>query len=66
MVRSDEMQRRYAIFYLLGCVASAFAGILAFGLMHLAGRDHLAGWRWIFIVEGVVSFKAILKPLGLY
>lgn len=27
-----QMQKRFAIFYLLGCVASAFTGILSYGI----------------------------------
>ncbi|GAB7343280.1 hypothetical protein MBLNU457_1336t1 [Dothideomycetes sp. NU457] len=50
-----EMGKRYAIFYMLGCVASAFAGILAFGLMQLAGQQGIAGWSWIFIIEGAIT-----------
>ncbi|KAF7563583.1 hypothetical protein G7046_g538 [Stylonectria norvegica] len=50
-----EVGKRYSVFYLLGCVASAFSGILAYGLMQLNGRQGLTGWRWIFIVEGVLT-----------
>ncbi|KAK0392009.1 hypothetical protein NLU13_1507 [Sarocladium strictum] len=50
-----EVGKRYAMFYLLGCVASAFAGILAFGLQQLHGREGLGGWRWIFIIEGALT-----------
>lgn len=32
-----EVGKRYAFFYLIGCVASAFGGILAFGLMQMEG-----------------------------
>lgn len=39
-----EVGKRYAFFYILGCVASAFAGILAFGLMQLKGTHGLNGW----------------------
>jgi hypothetical protein len=28
----DEVGKRYSVFYLLGCVASAFSGILAYGV----------------------------------
>lgn len=49
-----EMGKRYAGFYLIGCVASAFGGILAFGLMHMEGVAGFGGWRWIFIIEGIV------------
>jgi MFS family permease len=50
-----EVGKRYSVFYLLGCVASAFSGILAFGLMQLNGREGITGWRWIFIIEGVLT-----------
>lgn len=46
-----ELQKRNAVFYLIGSMASAFAGILAYGLMQLNGRADLSGWRWIFIVS---------------
>lgn len=32
---SDDMHKRYSVFYLIGCVASAFSGILAYGLSHM-------------------------------
>ncbi|KAI5863291.1 major facilitator superfamily MFS-1 [Durotheca rogersii] len=50
-----EVGRRYSVFYLLGCVASACSGILAFGLMQMGGLGGLAGWRWIFIIEGILT-----------
>ncbi|EOO02025.1 putative general substrate transporter protein [Phaeoacremonium minimum UCRPA7] len=50
-----EVGKRYSAFYLLGCVASAFAGILAYGLMHMGGLADLTGWRWIFIMEGILT-----------
>jgi MFS family permease len=57
-----EMGKRYAGFYLIGCVASAFGGILAFGLMQMNGVAGFGGWRWIFIIEGIVSpARAILN-----
>lgn len=49
------MGKRYSVFYLLGCVASAFAGILAYGLMQMDGLSGLTGWRWIFIVQGALT-----------
>ncbi|KAI8956620.1 MFS general substrate transporter [Daldinia sp. FL1419] len=57
-----EMGRRYSVFYLLGCVASACSGILAFGLMQLDGKAGLSGWRWIFVIEGVIT--CLLASLG--
>jgi hypothetical protein len=28
----DEVGKRYSVFYVVGCVASAFSGILAYGV----------------------------------
>ncbi|CAI7678954.1 unnamed protein product [Penicillium pancosmium] len=52
---TDDVQKRFSVFYLIGCVASALSGILAFGLMQLSGTHGLGGWRWIFILEGVIT-----------
>ena len=49
------MGKRYAFFYVIGSLASAFSGIIAFGLIHLDGAGGLEGWRWIFIVEGLLT-----------
>ncbi|KAK9796903.1 putative Major facilitator superfamily domain-containing protein [Seiridium cardinale] len=50
-----EVGKRYSFFYVIGCVASAFAGILAYGLMQMNGLASLTGWRWIFIMEGLIT-----------
>ncbi|KAG6158798.1 hypothetical protein E4U48_002805 [Claviceps purpurea] len=50
-----EVGKRYSVFYIVGCVAAACSGILAYGLMQLNGRENLTGWRWIFIVEGSLT-----------
>jgi len=46
-----QLQKRNAVFYLIGSMASALSGILAYGLMQLNGTAGLNGWRWIFIVS---------------
>ncbi|KAF2210373.1 hypothetical protein CERZMDRAFT_113301 [Cercospora zeae-maydis SCOH1-5] len=50
-----DMQKRYAGFYALGLVASGCSGILAYGLMQLDGQGGLEGWRWIFLVFGLLT-----------
>jgi MFS family permease len=57
MPSTDELGRRYGLFYVIGSVTSAFSGILAFGLIQLEGRGGLRGWRWIFIFEGIYYRK---------
>ncbi|KAL4995732.1 major facilitator superfamily domain-containing protein [Aspergillus recurvatus] len=50
-----ELQKRNAAFYLIGSTASGFGGILAYGLMQMNGTGGLAGWRWIFVIEGILT-----------
>ncbi|KAF7325055.1 hypothetical protein MKEN_00548100 [Mycena kentingensis (nom. inval.)] len=57
-----EVGKRNAFFYLIGSVASAFAGILAYGLQQMGGLSGLNGWRWIFIIEGVLT--CVLAGIG--
>ena len=38
--------KRYSVFYLIGSLASALSGILAFGLMQMDGVAGVEGWRW--------------------
>lgn len=44
-----------AAFYLVSVFVGGFSAILAYGLMQLGGRHGIAAWRWIFIVEGVIT-----------
>lgn len=45
-------------------MASAFASILAYGLMQMNGLAGLTGWRWIFIMQGVV--RPSQRQVGLW
>lgn len=46
-----ELQKRNAVFYLIGSMASGLGGILAYGLMQMDGISGRSGWEWIFIVS---------------
>lgn len=43
---------------LLASLSGAFGGLLASALIKLNGHGNLAGWRWIFILEGIASTLA--------
>jgi len=47
--------RRFAVLYSSVSLTGAFGGLLATGIHALDGTDGVAGWRWIFIVEGVIT-----------
>ncbi|KAF3928836.1 hypothetical protein AA313_de0209740 [Arthrobotrys entomopaga] len=50
-----EMGRRFSYVYMLAAIASAFSGLFGYGLMQMEGVGGLAGWRWIFIMEGLIT-----------
>lgn len=52
-----EIATRIAILYTGNVLATAFAGLIAAGIFH--GMDDtlgLAGWQWLFILQGAVTF----------
>ncbi|KAI1819101.1 major facilitator superfamily domain-containing protein [Xylaria intraflava] len=53
--RRSELARRLAIFYAASNIANAFSGLLAFGVFQI--KSHLIDhpWRWLFIIEGVLT-----------
>lgn len=56
-----EVATRMSIFYSANMLASAFSGLIAAGIF--AGLDNalgLAGWKWLFIVQGAVSIAVAL------
>jgi MFS family permease len=39
-------------------MADVIGGFLAYGLLHLRGVDGRAGWRWLFLIEGLITMIA--------
>ncbi|KAL1959308.1 hypothetical protein VTO42DRAFT_2495 [Malbranchea cinnamomea] len=50
-----EVQVRLASFYLVSVAVGGFSSILAYGLMQMQGLRGYLGWRWIFIIEGLIT-----------
>ncbi|KAL1588090.1 hypothetical protein WHR41_03413 [Cladosporium halotolerans] len=50
-----KSQMRMAMFYLSSALSGAFSGLLAAGIAQMRGLGGYEGWRWIFILEGIVS-----------
>ncbi|KAJ4354774.1 hypothetical protein N0V95_003547 [Ascochyta clinopodiicola] len=53
--KRDERQYRISLFFSCASLAGAFGGILAWGIGHMRGVGNYAGWRWIFILEGLLT-----------
>ncbi|KAI0031315.1 allantoate permease [Vararia minispora EC-137] len=50
-----ELPMRLAIFWISANVCSIFASFLAFGVLHMRGVLGKAGWRWLFLIEGLIT-----------
>ncbi|KAF8848538.1 MFS general substrate transporter [Acephala macrosclerotiorum] len=62
--KPQEMPWRIALFYSVGQIASALSGLLAFAIGFMNGLSHLAGWRWLFLLEGLPAI--ILSVVALF
>lgn len=60
-----EMALRIGIFYTAASLSGAFGGLLARGLNEMDGLGGLEGWRWIFVVEGLLTVVCGLVALVL-
>ncbi|KAI9805321.1 MAG: hypothetical protein M1833_005774 [Piccolia ochrophora] len=62
-----ESQFRQAMFFSAASIAGAFSGLLAFAIAKMDGVGDLAGWRWIFILEGIATVAvAIMAFFTIY
>jgi MFS family permease len=53
--KRSEAQKRFSFFFSSTTLAGAFGGLLASGLGKMHGLANLAGWRWVFIIEGILT-----------
>ncbi|OAQ67850.1 MFS transporter [Pochonia chlamydosporia 170] len=61
-----ELALRIGIFYSAASLSGAFGGLLARGLSAIGPRAGIEGWRWILIIEGLLTVVAgFIAFLGL-
>lgn len=53
--KRSEAQRRYSFFFSSTSLAGAFGGLLASAIGNMDGLRGYRGWRWIFILEGMLT-----------
>lgn len=51
----DEIHKRYAFYYMIGLGGSSLGGVLGYAFMQMDGLGGLAPWRWIFIMEALLT-----------
>ncbi|KAG9589785.1 MFS general substrate transporter, partial [Aureobasidium melanogenum] len=53
--KREEMAKRVAYLFVCTALAGAFGGLLAYGILQMDGVSGLAGWKWVYIIEGIFS-----------
>ncbi|KAJ3555922.1 hypothetical protein NM688_g2306 [Phlebia brevispora] len=51
-----ELPIRLAFFWMSSNVCSIVASFIAYGVLHMRGVLGKAGWRWLFLIEGIITF----------
>lgn len=52
--KREEAQKRITFFFSSATLAGAFGGLLASAIGKMEGLRGYSGWRWIFILEGLL------------
>lgn len=51
-----ELAPRIAYLFASSALSGAFGGLFAYAVLHMDGVGGFAGWRWLFIIEGLIGF----------
>ncbi|KAH8879473.1 MFS general substrate transporter [Thozetella sp. PMI_491] len=54
--KREEIAKRAILLMVSMSLAGAFGGLLAYALTQLNGVGGYSGWRWLFFIEGLISF----------
>ncbi|KAK2732263.1 major facilitator superfamily transporter [Colletotrichum kahawae] len=53
--KRDELALRTSIFYFGNYSAAATGSLIAAGILQMGGKGGLAGWQWLFVIEGTFT-----------
>ncbi|KAF2139309.1 uncharacterized protein K452DRAFT_352577 [Aplosporella prunicola CBS 121167] len=59
-----ETSKRFSYFFLGNLAAAASTGLIGYGILQMRGVCNLAGWQWLFIIEGL--FTVIIGLLFIF
>ncbi|EPX75382.1 pantothenate transporter liz1 [Schizosaccharomyces octosporus yFS286] len=51
----SELNLRFSFFWISNAVADIFAAFSAVGILKLGGRHGIAGWRYLFLIQGLIT-----------
>lgn len=53
--KKTEMPIRLALFWFVDSMSGVVASFLAYGILHMRGVAGIEGWRWLFLLEALIS-----------
>lgn len=53
--KREEQAKRVSYLFVCTALSGAFGGLLAYLLLKMDGVGGYAGWRWVYIIEGIFS-----------
>ncbi|KAG1182375.1 hypothetical protein G6F36_009235 [Rhizopus arrhizus] len=53
--KASELATRLSWFWGIQSFASAFSGLISFGIFNLEGVAGLYGWKWLFLIDGIIT-----------
>ncbi|KAI1735204.1 retrograde regulation protein 2 [Xylaria scruposa] len=53
--KREELGVRISFLFIASALSGAFGGLIAWAVLHLDGVSNMAGWRWLYIIEGLVT-----------
>lgn len=53
--KNRELPARLAFFWTSLTATNIASSFLAYGILHLRGRNGFAGWQWLFALEGALT-----------
>lgn len=64
-----ELSIRLSFFWTALSTSDILSALIAYGLLHMRGVGGRSGWRWLFLLEGLLTFvigilSALLMPPG--
>ncbi|KAL1854405.1 hypothetical protein VTK73DRAFT_8753 [Phialemonium thermophilum] len=67
--KHHELSLRLGFFWTAMSISDILASLLAYGLLHMRGVHNRAGWRWLFLIEALITltcgiFAFALMPAG--
>ncbi|KAK1767580.1 major facilitator superfamily domain-containing protein [Phialemonium atrogriseum] len=53
--KREELAVRIAFLFIASALSGAFGGLLAWAMLSMDGVANMAGWRWLYIIEGLIT-----------